>query len=179
MGGVAGNQIYASTSGLDWTPVQLPLAARSWTVGEPVALSQGRVAIPVTVHNAGSSSTADIFVTRDSGVSWAKVAELAVDAGTEANTTVPAAVASDEHWFVFAPDGSRVYRGDVSDASVHATVSPNGPPSGVTDVAVMSASTGFALATTSNCPDGKASCTELTSVLRTTDGGQTWQPVGT
>jgi hypothetical protein len=175
VGGVEGDQVYASDDGTNWASVRLPADAQSWSVGSPAAVRGTGTIIAVTVHKTGGASTVILFRSADLGRTWSVVASVAVAAHTEAGTTVPVAITADGDWFVVQADGSRVYRGNVAGHASSQTISPNGLTSGVEETAFFSSTDGMALVARSSCPSGKDSCRTTEAALRTPDGGQTWE----
>jgi hypothetical protein len=74
------------------------------------------------------------------------------------------------------PGGGQLFRTNQSGAVV-ARLRPRGLPSGVVAVSFADAQRGWAVATTSRCFSGKNSCTPVTTVLATADGGRAWRPI--
>ncbi len=175
VGGVEGNQVYASSDGSKWTSVALPVNAPSWTAGSPAAVQGLGTVIAITVHGAGDASRVLLIRSIDRGRTWSEMASVAVSAHTEADTTVPMAITPDGDWFVIEPDGSRVYRGNLVHAVSKDPISPNGLPSGVGQIAFSSSTDGMALGARTSCPRGKGSCRSTQIALVTRDGGQTWE----
>lgn len=175
VGGVEGNQVYASEDGSEWTSITLPVNAQSWSAGLPAAVQGLGTMMSVTVHKAGESSRVVLFRSTDHGRTWSAAASVALAAHTEAGTTVPAAISPDGDWFVIEPDGLRVYSGNLAGQASNEPISPNGLPSGVGEAAFFSSTDGMVLVARSSCPSGKDSCRSTEVALRTRDGGQTWE----
>lgn len=177
VGGVEHNQVFVSEDGAQWMPTKLPVSAPSWSAGPGAAGPGGGAIIPVTVHKPGAASTVSLLRTTDHGLTWSLVASVALSVHTEVGITAPVAVSPGGSWVIVQADGARVFRGDGADPASIQTISPNGLPAGVGQVAFPSSTDGLALAGVSVCPAGKNSCATSMAAFRTLDGGQTWGPL--
>lgn len=172
VGGVMGDRVYESNDGMSWRPVNLPVTAPYWTAGSPAQVEGVGTVIPITTHEQGASQI--IFVaSQDQGVSW-RVLGAAPGPQTEFSTTLPTSITSSSDWMTVSPDGSKILAGNISQVDAHRIISPNGLPSNVYGVVLLSSTEAYALAAPSSCPDGKQSCTSTTVLLHSVDGGQTW-----
>jgi hypothetical protein len=174
-GGVMGDQVFASSDGTAWRAVKLPTSKRYWTAAAATEVDRLGVVIPVTSHDPGGPSDITFFTTSDLGKTWRVVAQVEAPP-TEFDTTIPVSITADGHWFAIWPDGSKVIAGAL-DAKGQTTISPNGLPANVYDVAFTSPTTGVAVSSVTTCPNGKSSCTSTSMVTRTDDGGQDWTPM--
>jgi hypothetical protein len=174
-GGVMGDQVFASSDGTAWRAVKLPTSTRYWTAAAATEVDRLGVVIPVTSHDPGGPSDITFLATSDLGKTWRVVAQVEAPP-TEFDTTIPVSITADGHWFAIWPDGSKVIAGAL-DAKGQTTISPNGLPANVYDVAFTSATTGVAVSSVTTCPNGKSSCTSTSVVTRTDDGGQDWTPM--
>ena len=174
-GGVMGDQVFASSDGMSWRAVKLPISTRYWTAASASEVDRLGVVIPVTSHDPGGPSEITFLASSDVGKTW-RVAATVAAPPTEFGTTLPVSITPDGHWIAIWPDGSKVVAGSL-DAKTQTTISPNGLPANVTDVAFSSATTGVAVSSVATCPNGKSSCTSASVVSGTDDGGQDWTPV--
>jgi hypothetical protein len=163
-GGVDGSQLYASGDlGAHWTDATPHTGATTTAVGLPAGGIQ-----PVTTVK-GSHSELD-FV---SGGRQTGGVALAEPLGQGA---MPAIASANGNFVVVDPAGGHLYRTD-RNGTVVASVQPHGLPSGVTSVSFADAKLGWAVATASGCLAGKQRCGTVTTLLATTDGGQSWQQI--
>ena len=170
-----GDQVFASSDGVAWRAIKLPISTRYWTAAAATDVDRLGVVIPVTSHDPGGPSQLTFLATSDLGRTWRVAASVAAPP-TEMDTTIPVSITADGHWVAVWPDGSKVVAGPLG-AKGQTTISPNGLPANVTDVAFTSAATGVAVSSVASCPSGKSSCTSASVVTRTDDGGQDWIPV--
>jgi hypothetical protein len=175
VGGVMGDQAFASLDGSQWRAVKLPALSQYLTLGLPVDVKGLGVVIPVTSNVPDAASVVTFLGTSDLGKTWHSLTSTEAP-HTEFDTSVPASVTAEGGWVVVWPDGSKLVSGSL-DRSDAVAISPNGLQSNVSDMAFVSPTEGFAVSSPDSCPSGKSSCISTTIVSRTTDGGQTWTPV--
>jgi BNR/Asp-box repeat len=174
VGGVAGDKVFTSPDGLTWRPVTIPIANDSWTADVPAMVTGHGVVLPITSHGSADSQVT-FWATSDQGASWRSLSTV-VAPHTEADTTIPMSITADGQWFAAWPDGSKVVSGTLGAAATK-TVSPDGLPGNVYQIAAVSAAEGVAATAPDSCPNGKQSCVSTTVVVHTEDGGQTWSPI--
>ena len=174
-GGVMGDQVFTSSDGTTWRAAKLPILKRYWTAAAATDVDRVGVVIPVTSHDPGGPSEITLLATSDVGRTWRVAASVAAPP-TEIDTTIPVSITGDGHWFAVWPDGSKVVAGLLG-AKGQTTISPNGLPANVSEIAFTSATRGVAVSGVADCPNGKSSCTSRSVVTRTSDGGQDWTPV--
>ncbi len=175
VGGPTGDQVFASADGTAWQQASVPVDSSSWTAGQPVDVTGLGVVFPVTTHGQGPSQL-QFLASADGGATWRTVGS-AVGPQTEANTTLPVSITADGDWTMVWPDGSKVLAGSLSQGVPTAVLSPNGLGGGAYGVVRLTQNEIVAVASSSTCPNGKASCTSSTVLLRSIDNGQTWAPV--
>lgn len=175
VGGVQNNQVYTSTTGLAWTPITLSATGTTWSAGNPVGISGGRVVLPLTIRDSGGSTTVSIRVSSDSGATWTEAASVTPSETTAVGVAAPVSIAEDGTWQTFATDGSKIYEGSVDQPSAQPKIlSPNGIAGSPIEVLFLSGTQGVLLAASTVCPSGKASCSTGEELFGTTDSGQTW-----
>ncbi len=177
VGGVMGDQLFASASGSTWERLAIPVKDQFWTAARPVGLKTGEVVVAVTAHSADETkATLTFWVTPDGGRSWRPLGSIETpDPGFQ--LTVPGAIAADGRWLALWPNGSKVVSGRLGSAEQATLVSPNGLPGAPLSVAFTPDGGAIAVVASSSCPSGKASCTSTTSLAYSADGGQTWAPL--
>jgi hypothetical protein len=173
VGGVVGDDVFASTDGETWAPAG-PKLEGDWTAGMPWTLTAGTVVLPVTAHSE-DSSVMTLWTTGDKH-HWVQGASIEA-APTEVGVSLPVAGGSDGAWVFAQSDGSKVFAGSLNDGEPR-TISPNGLPAGIVQLARIGDSTVVAYGMASACPDGKASCTGAAGVWYSIDLGQTWARLG-
>jgi hypothetical protein len=175
VGGVMGDQVFASADGSTWRPVTIPASTKYWTAGTATTVDRVGVVIPVTSHDPGRPSDLSFLATSDQGKTWRSVASVSAPP-TEFDTTIPTSITADGHWVAIWPNGSKVLAGTLG-AKDQTIISPNGLPANIGAVEFSSATVGVAVGSVANCPQGKSSCTSTAVVTRTNDGGQDWTPM--
>lgn len=173
-GGVMGDRIFTSADGSTWQRRLLPESSPYWSAAPPLAVSGVGTVVPVTSHDPVGASRVTLWATTDGGSTWTALESFAAP-HSEFATTIPLSISTDGNVFAVWPDGSKVLTGVVGSGALR-TISPNGLPSNVYQVVALSDREAFAAASPDSCPNGKQSCRSATVIVRTTDGGQTWQP---
>ena len=175
VGGVQGNQVYTSATGLVWTPVSLSVSGATWSAGTPVAISGSRILLPLTIRDANGVTRISMRVSGDNGGTWTEAATVSPPENTAVGIAVPVSISQDGTWETITTDGTKVYQGNVNQpSSAPSIVSPNGLTGNPIGLVFLTRSQGVALTTSSACPSGKPSCTTIEKVFGSDDGGQTW-----
>lgn len=182
VGSAAPNHVFETTDGgVSWQELSLPAPA-----DDKYPLVQDQVPVftdaergfLVSMWNEvdGNPNRAGWYMdeTSDGGTTWTDVALPPVG--------MPFAwsVVSSQDWFWAGPDA---VMHTTDGGRTWATVKPNRPLTDISYLHFASDEVGVALITTSTCPSpglsGIGSCVPLTGLVRTEDGGKTWQSLPT
>lgn len=168
-GGVEGDQLFTSTdSGASWSHPQLNVQPGRQIAGVGLP-NAGR--LPVTVLNAGATEV-EMLSTTDQGATWHPAKSVAIVGHTAMGVREPVAATAGGA-VVFDTGGGHAWR--IDDGS---DLHPAGLPQGLDKVAFApDGRTGWALAVHGECTNGKQNCTLFREVIRTADGGTSWQRV--
>jgi hypothetical protein len=171
-GGASGGELFRSSDyGSSWLPAQLPVRTDA-QFGVDLPASTGKSQLPVVATINGDTSDLLIYDSADSGASWQEIHKLDVPFSTGPGVAIPATLVEGA-WRIVTPDRTAI-------AVVGDTVSSSetrGLSGTVTSLSMSAHGLGWALVTTSDCPS-KEECESLNILMRSLDGGTTWDPVG-
>lgn len=180
VGGAAHETLYRTADGgQSWTAATLPAEAARLTYHRPAFGDAQSGVVPVTQMQDGSARLL-FYATANGGESWTPAASLPLS-GTQA---VVDAAAPDQ-WWVADPASGKLHqvRLDLQDSAAGAEVSSRDLLPGVTDLAFVDGGQGLAAARSATCfgdktgatPDDPFRCVWQQSLVRSTNGGQSWQ----
>lgn len=173
-GGVLGNQLWRSADvGVTWREIGLPpVLGTDIGVSVPRRVSD-QLILPVTVNGPG---TEEVFLTSgDSGGTWHQLGGPLNVGGDSGQGVVLPLSSSDDRVVVAGPTGGLF--GITAAGQSLTPISPNGLPTGVTDLDFTSITEGWAVVTQRGCAAGKSQCFAATRLFSTDDAGQTWSEV--
>jgi hypothetical protein len=186
-GGPGGDQLFRTLDGgRTWQPqaLTLPFSAELSQAffGLPVFRNPVEGSLPVTV--TGLDPRLLVYVTGDGGETWTMSGQIELAA--EPGLALPFSAGPAGGWWAAMPGGTRL-SASTAPGSDAVQINGTGLPSGVIDLDFLDSQAGWALAQTSVCRGEKASlgaeqmqplrCAAQTYLLRTVDGGQTWQEI--
>jgi hypothetical protein len=186
-GGPGGDQLYRTLDGgRTWQPqqVSLPFSAEPGQVfyGSPSFRGADQGSLPVTV--AGLDPRLLVYVTENGGESWSLSGQ--VELGAEPGMALPFSASPAGAWWAALPGEPRL-SASAGPGQSAAPLLASGLPSGVIDLQFLDGQAGWALAQSSVCRGDKAPlgarqaqplrCATHTFLLRTVDGGQSWQEI--
>lgn len=162
-GGVMSDKLYTSKDlGRNWA--EPALAVKPTAVGLP----RGGV-LPVTIGD-GTTARVALLTSPDSGSTWKETASVSL----QKDQGVPAALAVNGSTVLIADqDAGRLHRGGKAASSVKSLGAP-GFPAGVSRMTLADQSTGWALASSGSCAQGKQSCTVTHTLVATDNAGDSW-----
>ncbi len=171
-GGAAGDQLfYTQDGGRSWTQqmVVSPSATERVRYHLPTFDTPQSGALPV-VRADESTTHIEWYRTSDGGQSWQLTTEVPMPS---VGVHVPISVLNARHWMAAIPNRAPLL--DVSDErEVNSLQSANDATKMVAlDMATVSA--GWAKSANGNCVRG--TCTQSAQLMRTRDGGRSWQPI--
>ncbi len=192
-GGAAGNQLYATRDGgQSWRQLDLACApAPTLPCSSAPALpnSSARVApllpklqsardgvLPVIVA-ADNDSHLDLYRTRDSGETWELESRWSLGSAVSPGTRFPIAILDVERSVAVVPSRREIVT-RAPNSAIAMTPSRDPLVQGIRELDMANSLVGWARYVEGSCERGdKSRCTQTTRLLRTTDGGQTWQPL--
>jgi hypothetical protein len=174
-GGPINDQLWQSRDfGATWTRVTLPSLGGRYTIDTPHAAGSGALILPVTLIS--SAGTADeIFLRSSDGLAWQSVGRVRTTALIGPGVRLPTAIAGNR-LYVANPNGTRTYI--MKPSGLVLEVVSDGLPNGVSDIAFDARGNGWATVTNAQCLADKRTCSSLEAILRTLDGGSSWQRLG-
>jgi hypothetical protein len=188
-GGPLSSRLYASDdNGGSWR--QLPvggtlaprfnLAPDSPSIGAPVPIADGSVLLPVTTHT-GHTSTVQLYVS-SAAASFTLAGQVRLGGLLGAGTLAAVSAAGPGRFMIAEPGSTRLHVLSFStdgtagtDGTAERTVRATGLPAPADSLSFQDATHGLAQVTERSCAGGKRACTERVELLRTVDGGQSWQ----
>jgi len=186
-GGPAGDQLFHTLDGgRTWQPQHIPLPAEldygQVFIGLPQFDAGGAGYLPVTVAQTGGSSLL-VLRSQDLGSSWEVAQKIDLDPAFTPGIGLPFSLASDGAWRVGIGEGMLA---GAEPRGVFQALDATGLPQGVIALDFDGSQNGWALAQEGNCYGEKTSpgggdqplrCEQVTRLLATTDGGQTWRDI--
>ena len=171
LAGVLGGPLFFSTDqAKSWTKPALNLPPGA-IVDAVVPPREG--VLPVTLTEGGASRIA-LLRSGDGGANWQEAASLALS--RQESESPPLSVRGQEVILVDRVSGKVIHRMAQTGAAAD-TRAGTGLPAGVGKISFVNTNTGWALASSFACTNGKQGCTLITSVASTSDGGTTWRQV--
>jgi len=192
-GGPAGGELYRTLDGgRTWQrqefasgEVSLP---GSRLVGLPEFVDEQDGLLLVTLSGEAGSAFA-LYATHDGGESWSLEMRQDLEPGNQPGRQLPFSVAGNGHWWAGAPEAARLYTAN-GPSERAARLTPAGLPEGVVALDFATDQAGWALVQEGACqgykppagqhvPPGAEPfrCTLNSSLMRTSDGGQSWGEV--
>jgi len=153
-----------SDGGVSWTPVSLtlppPFEPRNEIYGLPVFENENLGLLPVILSDS-TGTQIWFYVTNDGGTSWFLDQGVEIDEQVSPSSVFPVEIVDTEHWVL------------PTTGSLSGLVGP------VLDLAFASPEVGWATIGGGQCTEdsGSVTCTLLSGLYGTTDGGDSWQPV--
>ncbi len=174
-GGPLDSQLQEHTAAGGWTAVPIAgapvtpreVSASAPTIGTPIALRDGSLAVPVTRHDAADASV--VLYTSVDGRHFRARTTVPIVAPLGAGVAVATASADGTRLLVLDPAGTTTSWS----AAGTRRFSTAGLPRGAATVAFDGARSGRAVLETNACT-GKSGCVVQEQVYRSTDGGLSW-----
>ncbi len=158
-GGAAGNQLYRTRDG-GRTWVQQSVGAQH-AVPLPPKFENPRDGVLPVVVTSGNESRLELYRTRDGGESWTPASRLPLGREIAPGTRPPIAILDADQSIIILP------RDELTE--------------GIRELDMATPRVGWAKYASGNCASNRDKtsirCSQTTRLLRTTDGGQTWQPL--
>jgi hypothetical protein len=178
VGGPLNNELYLSTDlGRTWSHVTVPTSAvpEGAALSIPGALSDGDIVLATTTPSqvSGAPEVA-VYTSSDLGQTWNPLGQTSLPGSIGQGVVTASSVAGGSVWFG-ASVGSEVVVVSSSGAVSPVTSADLYPT--VSAIDAISGSTAWAIASSSQCPSGKTSCTSVSALFKTTDGGASWSQV--
>lgn len=176
VGGVQNQVIDASTDqGSTWTQITLPLRVSSPATYAPILDDAGKIVVTATPANSDDFEVVTGSAA-SSGWNWADGPVVNLGAQFGPGASPKSSLVAGVLWTIgYSGEVSRV---NLATGSV-SLVTPKGMPALVSNYTVAALSGISAVLTYSgfDCPNGKASCTPVSGVVMTQDGGANWAPI--
>lgn len=182
--GPLGDQLYRSVDGgRTWLRESVGAAllgsARTVRYQLPVLENARAGVLPVLVEGEAAARVA-YYVTADGGESWQPAIGVPVEPGQAGALRLPLSVLSARRWLqATSAGGGRML--DIADGRVvTARDNPDGRSASIVALDMTTPAAGWAEQRSGTCAPldgGQRLCTRQSALLRTMDGGQTWQPL--
>jgi len=179
-GGPAGDKLYVSRNGgVSWQQQSVlppPAFQSSYPTYQLPGFTSPQEGVLAVTFTGPSSGTA-FYTTNDGGQSWKMQSSFPSGQPLHLGANVPFDVTGPSTWVSLNADASRVFVAEDGGKSLK-EVAPNGLPQAIADLDFASSEIGWALEKAGECPSGlKFGCATISTLLKTTDGGQTWTAV--
>jgi hypothetical protein len=178
VGGPLNDELYLSTDlGQTWSQVTVPasVASAEAALSVPGALSNGDIVLTATIPNQASGAPeVGVYTSADLGQTWTLLIQTSLPGSIDQGAVTASSVAGGSVW-LGAPSGSEVVV--VSSNGIASPAMSSAIYSTVGTVDAISGTAAWAIASSSQCPFGKSSCSESTALFETTDGGTNWSQV--
>lgn len=179
VGGPQLTSLYKSVDlGVTWSKVSIPVTAlaNGDSLSVPGQLKSGNVVLVSTTANSGAASTygLTLYDSSNQGASWKVLARTTFVGRIEAGVAVASAVVANTVWLGGATDQGVVV---ISANGAFTTTSSIGalyPGGWITSIGVGGESSAWITTLKGVCPSGKTSCTDISALIGTADGGKTW-----
>ncbi len=190
-GGATGNEFYRTQDGgKTWQPLSVgsaPQADQQRYYQLPRFVNAQEGVLPVRVVN-GTTSQVDFYLTADGGRSWNFAQSVPVDQVLAPNVDVPVALVDSQRWLMIAPHRNQLLELSAAGGlnTTARVLSQDSQLSGITQIDFVSEQLGWAQFAAGSCtaavlpsnaasPQRSKQCSSETKLLRTEDGGLTWQ----
>jgi photosystem II stability/assembly factor-like uncharacterized protein len=190
-GGPVSGLLRSTDGGLTWSPVLLPgIADHASVVAEPPSSVAGSLVVPIAYELPNEMYyTLVVFRSSDDGQSWSTTTPV-VDSNLAAPPDVSggpsvfhsASFVSATNWVITWPN---VVFESWDGGSTWTEISSYPPSTDYAIVGVLfrSQQQGIAVLTNSQCvsesPEGPFTCTDISKIVATSDGGSSWVPAAT
>ncbi|GEM_PF-5698266 len=171
----------SSDHGLTWSKVPIPTAAvtNGAALSVPGELSNGNVVLVATTPNADAGSTFEVtvYVSSDLGARWSVLAKTSFAGQISPGIAIATSAAANTIWLGAPTDPNAVVVS--SNGTLTTTSSINGvfPGGSINSINATRSFSAWVTTVKSECPSGKASCTDVGALIGTVDGGSTWSLV--
>jgi len=181
-GGATGDALYRTTDGgLTWSPEPLADALRTPNRRLITQLPQFENSttgiLPILITEDGVTRI-ELYRTRDAGATWQRAAVLPLDRTIESGEHVPLAMFEAQDVFVIAPRARQIAQLRLGETTRR--VSNDARIEGIVALKMASLNVGWAKYVSGTCladvlDKTRVRCSAEAQLLRTTDGGITWQ----
>ncbi len=177
-GGATHDQIFATRDGgRTWSDIMQETLRVSKSLRVSTLLPKFENArdgvLPVIVA-AGSESRLDLYRTRDGGLTWEPVSQLPLGREIAPGTRFPISILNAEQSIAILPDRRVATRSPSGITAI--TASRDLLAGGIRELDMATPSIGWAKHVDGSCVNGdKSQCAQTTRLLRTADGGQSWE----
>ncbi|MCA1554499.1 MAG: hypothetical protein LC737_08985, partial [Chloroflexi bacterium] len=180
-GGAAGDALYRTQDGgQTWTAQRVTASSleQRQSAHRPTFDNARDGVLPVVVSDERGTAV-ELYTTRDGGQSWQLASRVLVSTDARAGTHVPLSVRDAQHVSLAVPQRARLLH--ITNAREVQSVDATGDVSA--DIITLDMATdevGWAKSARGSCApsaQGARQCTQDVQLLRTHDGGRTWQPL--
>jgi hypothetical protein len=185
-GGAAGNELYRTRDGgLTWQAVSVGQSAsgpgenKVYLLPEFEGPNAGQLPVMFTDGNYGR---VDFFTSQDGGSSWSYASHVVLDGNVDLSIRPPLTLFGASRFTLVVPYSDRIVSGDTR-AGAGTRYNRDFRAGGITSLDMATSETGWALHMTGDCtsapdessePKGDMFCVLRKRLLRTGNGGETW-----
>jgi hypothetical protein len=182
VGGPVSNRLFESSdAGSSWSSVSIPptLIADGAALTVPGALSNGDVVMVAATpaSDTGSTFGLSIYLSSEHGETWNLKAHTSYAGSIGTGVTATSVISSNEVWIGTPSGRPRIFRYDDGGGLMPTKSVGLFEEGSIVELSTISGTSAWATEENGACPSGKSSCTEVGSLLATSDGGQTWSNV--
>lgn len=188
-GGASGEELYRTQDGgLTWSPQMIQgvsgLIDPRRLYQLPKFENEQTGVLPVVMVD-GQATQVEFYVTQDRGQSWNLLTSAPFDQEIASGVQIPLALFDTEHWMIIVPGRAEAL--SVSSNGAATVIGQDDLLGGISELDMVTPSVGWARHMAGNCsrapqttPDPESSvetlvhCSQEARLLRTEDGGQTW-----
>ncbi len=184
-GGATGDELYQTTDGGNsWQRQEVGGGKGQNRYRLPVFSNENSGTLPVVVKQ-GTTAQVQTYVTEDGGSTWQLSASVPIDREVYSGHEVPLSVEKDQHWTVIVPHAKRTLR-SAPKGQIDSLTNTGPDTDSIDSLEMVTDQVGWASSSKGNCsgtgtfdlenpdPNG-VTCTSQVNLLRTEDGGVTWQ----
>ncbi len=179
-GGALNDRLYVTRDGGQTWERQAVTLPPDYTANAPAydlpTFQDNRTGVLPVSFTGADRGAIGFYVTGDGGRTWSLAATIPSQDRLERGVALRSEIVDTDTWLVASFGGGRVDRTRDRGRTVE-TVPASGLPNGVAKIDFATADVGWSRTETTTCSGVKTGCSTTVQLLRTTNSGQSWQPI--